>query len=44
MIVGIKDRALHLLKQFAGGLALAELDANRQEIHAVADEIAIFEE
>ena len=44
VIVGVEDGAFHLLKKFAGGLAVNELDANRQKIHAVADEIAIFQQ
>src|SRR5258705_11987961 len=44
VVVSVKNRAFHLLKKVAGGLGVHELDANRQKIHAVADEIAIFQQ
>src|SRR5258708_2726153 len=44
VIVGIEDGALYLLKKFGDGLAVDETDTNRQEVYAMSDEAAVFQQ
>src|SRR5258705_1695706 len=44
VIVGIENGALYLLKKFGYGLAVDETDTNRQEVYAMSDEAAVFQQ